>query len=150
MRDGKPLVTLKLAGSLDMRIATKTGESKWITGEAARARAHLIRAQHDAIMVGSGTVLADDPSLDVRLPGFDNARKVRVVVDGRLRTPLTAKLVRTAKSQPSWIVHRPDAEKIAPQLLSAASKCCRSHRGRMATPHPTRSSKRLPPRALRD
>ena len=55
VREGKPLVTLKLAGSLDMRIATKTGESKWITSDAARARAHLIRAQHDAIMVGSGT-----------------------------------------------------------------------------------------------
>jgi diaminohydroxyphosphoribosylaminopyrimidine deaminase/5-amino-6-(5-phosphoribosylamino)uracil reductase len=112
VREGKPLVTLKLAGSLDMRIATKTGESKWITGDAARARAHLIRAQHDAIMVGSGTVLADDPSLDVRLPGFDNARRVRVVVDGRLRTPLTAKLVRTSMTQPSWIIHRPDAEKL--------------------------------------
>ncbi|MBL0932162.1 MAG: bifunctional diaminohydroxyphosphoribosylaminopyrimidine deaminase/5-amino-6-(5-phosphoribosylamino)uracil reductase RibD [Alphaproteobacteria bacterium] len=112
VREGKPLVTLKLAGSLDMRIATKTGESKWITGDASRARAHLIRAQHDAIMVGSGTVLADDPSLDVRLPGFDNSRKVRVVVDGRLRTPLTAKLVRTARTQPSWIVHRPDPEKL--------------------------------------
>jgi diaminohydroxyphosphoribosylaminopyrimidine deaminase/5-amino-6-(5-phosphoribosylamino)uracil reductase len=111
VRRAKPLVTLKLAGSLDMRIATKTGESKWITGDAARARAHLIRAEHDAVMVGSGTVLADDPTLDVRLPGFDNARRVRVVVDGRLRTPLTAKLVRTARTQPSWIVHRPDADK---------------------------------------
>lgn len=111
VREGKPLVTLKLAGSLDMRIATKTGESKWITGDAARSCAHLIRAQHDAVMIGSGTVLADDPSLDARLAGIDNARRARVVVDGRLRTPLTAKLVRTARSQPSWIVHRPDADK---------------------------------------
>jgi diaminohydroxyphosphoribosylaminopyrimidine deaminase / 5-amino-6-(5-phosphoribosylamino)uracil reductase len=112
VRDGRPLVTLKLAGSLDMRIATKTGESKWITGETARARAHLIRAAHDAVMVGSGTMLADDPALDVRLAGFDNSRRVRVVIDGRLRTPLTAKLVRTATTQPSWIVHRPDVDRL--------------------------------------
>ena len=69
VRAGRPLVTLKLATSLDGRIATRTGASQWITGEAARRRAHHLRATHDAIMIGSGTALADDPSLTCRLPG---------------------------------------------------------------------------------
>ncbi|MFM7343999.1 MAG: bifunctional diaminohydroxyphosphoribosylaminopyrimidine deaminase/5-amino-6-(5-phosphoribosylamino)uracil reductase RibD [Tagaea sp.] len=109
VRENRPFVTLKLAGSLDMRIATSTGESKWITGEAARHRAHLLRAEHDAVMAGSGTVLADDPALDVRLPGLADLRRVRVVADGRLRTPLSAKLVATAPTQPTWILTRAEA-----------------------------------------
>src|SRR5262249_33263856 len=68
VREGRPLVSLKLATSLDGRIATQSGESKWITGEAARRRAHLLRAQHDAIMVGTGTAKADDPELTSPLP----------------------------------------------------------------------------------
>jgi diaminohydroxyphosphoribosylaminopyrimidine deaminase/5-amino-6-(5-phosphoribosylamino)uracil reductase len=102
--EGRPLVTLKTATSLDGRIATRTGESKWITGETARARGHLLRARHDAIMVGVGTVAADDPELNCRLPGLGDASPVRVVADGRLRTPLTSRLVRTAGERPTWIV----------------------------------------------
>ena len=110
VREGRPLVTLKLATSLDGRIATHRGESRWITGEAARASAHAMRAGHDAVLVGSGTAIADDPMLDVRLPGFEAARRVRLVVDGRLRVPLTARLVRTAREHPTWFFVRSDVD----------------------------------------
>jgi len=89
-------VTLKIASSLDGRIAIKSGDSKWITGELARAHGHRLRATHDAILVGSGTVIADDPELTCRLPGLEDRSPVRVIVDGRLRTPLTSKLVASA------------------------------------------------------
>ena len=104
INQGRPFVTLKMATSLDGRIATHGGDSQWITGEEARARAHLMRAEHDTILVGSGTALADDPALTVRLPGLDQSSPVRVVLDGRLRTPLTHDVVRTADITPSWLV----------------------------------------------
>lgn len=100
----RPLVTLKVATTLDGRIATHAGESKWITGEQSRAAGHLLRAEHDVIMVGSGTVLADDPELTCRLAGMAERSPVRVVVDGRLRMPLTAKLVATANDAPTWLI----------------------------------------------
>ena len=103
IRDGRPHVILKLATTLDGRIATRTGESRWITGPQARAHGHLLRAQVDAIMVGVGTVIADDPDLTCRLPGLEDRSPVRVVADGRLRTPLTARLVRDAHRVPTWI-----------------------------------------------
>jgi diaminohydroxyphosphoribosylaminopyrimidine deaminase/5-amino-6-(5-phosphoribosylamino)uracil reductase len=104
----RPLVTLKVATSLDGRIATHAGESQWITGEAARARGHLLRARHDAVVVGSGTAVADDPSLTVRLPGTEAYRPLRVVLDGRLRLPLTHALVRDAASTPTLLMTRRD------------------------------------------
>lgn len=88
----RPSVTLKLATSLDGRIATASGESKWITGEAARLQGHRLRAGHDAILVGVETVLADDPELTARLPGRAVDQPLRVVLDSRLRTPQTAKV----------------------------------------------------------
>jgi len=103
---GLPLVTLKLATTLDGRIATATGESRWITGPEARRAAHALRARHDAILVGSGTVLADDPDLTCRIPGMASVPLARVVADARLRTPLSARLVATAREVPTWIATR--------------------------------------------
>lgn len=107
IRAGRPLVTLKLATSLDGRIATSGGESRWITGAAARRAAHLLRASHDAVMVGSGTALADDPALTCRLPGLEDRAPLRIVVDGRLRLPETATLVRTAAERPTLVLTGP-------------------------------------------
>ncbi len=101
--DGRPLATLKLATTLDGRIATRAGESRWITGEAARARAHLLRAEADAVMIGVGTGLADDPELTCRLSGLETRTPVRVVVDGRMRLPLTSRLVAVAGEHPCWV-----------------------------------------------
>ena len=108
IRTGRPLVIAKFAETLDGKAATRTGASRWITGEAARARVHADRARHAAIMVGVGTVLADDPSLTARpveaasLLGVH--QPLRVVVDTHLRTPLDAQLVRTAAEAPTCIV----------------------------------------------
>ena len=97
---GRPSVTLKLATSLDGKIATSTGESRWITGSAARALVHTWRAEQDAVMVGIGTALADDPELTARDLGQDVAQPVRVVVDSHARLPLTSKLARSAGETP--------------------------------------------------
>jgi len=103
---GRPLVTLKLATTLDGRIATLSGASKWITGPKARAAGHQLRATHDAIMVGSGTVIADDPELTCRLPGLEDRSPIRIVLDTRLRIPTTAKLLADQDRFPTWLITR--------------------------------------------
>jgi diaminohydroxyphosphoribosylaminopyrimidine deaminase/5-amino-6-(5-phosphoribosylamino)uracil reductase len=103
LRLGRPLVTLKFATSLDGRIATASGESQWISGPPARERAHALRASHDAIMVGTGTVVADDPQLTCRLPGLDHRSPVRVVIDRHLRIPPAAHLITDAHRIPTWV-----------------------------------------------
>ncbi len=108
-RSGRPLVTLKLATSLDGKIATRSGESQWITGGAARARGHLFRANHDAVMVGGGTAVSDNPRLTARLPGLEGRGAPRIVLDGSLALPLTHHLVAEAAQNPTWLVTRKDA-----------------------------------------
>ena len=113
IRDGRPLVALKLAQSLDGRIATAAGESRWITGPEARAVGHRLRAEHDAIMVGSGTARLDDPELTCRLEGLAARSPVRVVIDGRGMLAPTSRLVRTAREVPTWLVTGPMVETAA-------------------------------------
>ena len=120
LRNGRPLVTLKLATSLDGRIATGRGESQWITGLSARERAHALRAAHDAIMVGTGTVLADDPQLTCRLPGLAHRSPVRVVVDRHLRIPPAMRLISDAGAVPTWILTLPSADPARRQALLGA------------------------------
>ncbi|MBP6013161.1 MAG: bifunctional diaminohydroxyphosphoribosylaminopyrimidine deaminase/5-amino-6-(5-phosphoribosylamino)uracil reductase RibD [Alphaproteobacteria bacterium] len=113
----RPSVTLKLATTLDSRIALLSGESRWITGDRARAHGHLLRSQHDAIMVGIGTALADDAELTCRLPGVNATGLVRIVVDSAARLELTSKLVTTAMTQPVWLLTSPAAEPAAVAAL---------------------------------
>ncbi|MCK0169321.1 bifunctional diaminohydroxyphosphoribosylaminopyrimidine deaminase/5-amino-6-(5-phosphoribosylamino)uracil reductase RibD [Jannaschia sp. S6380] len=117
---GRPMVTLKLATTLDGRIATASGESRWITGPAARQHVHGQRAQHDAVMVGAGTARADDPRLTVR--GFgqkraDSPQPVRIVLSRRLGLPVPSALTRGGP--PVWALHGQDAPAAARDRLQA-------------------------------
>jgi diaminohydroxyphosphoribosylaminopyrimidine deaminase/5-amino-6-(5-phosphoribosylamino)uracil reductase len=103
IRERRPLVTLKIASSADGRTASAGGESHWITGEASRRRAHLLRARHDAVLIGVETALADDPLLTCRLPGLEDRSPIRVVLDSRLRLPPTARLAQLARDFPTWL-----------------------------------------------
>lgn len=117
-RHGRPHVVLKSAMTLDGRIATRTGESQWITGEAARAYGHRLRDRADAIVVGMGTVRADDPLLTSRVPRGRNP--VRVVLDATLSIPLDAQLVRTARDVPTIVVGATKAANAREQALADA------------------------------
>ena len=105
---GLPFLTLKLAATLDGRIATASGESRWITGSPARRKVHALRMAHDAVMVGSGTALADDPDLTVREMGAVR-QPVRVLLDTGLRHDPGSRLGRTAKAHPVWLLHGSNA-----------------------------------------
>jgi diaminohydroxyphosphoribosylaminopyrimidine deaminase/5-amino-6-(5-phosphoribosylamino)uracil reductase len=120
VRDMRPHVILKLAVSADDKIAAAGHKPVAITGEAARARAHLLRAQCDAILVGIGTVLADDPLLTCRLPGMEARSPVRVVLDRALRIPGNSRLVHSAREIPLWVMTSDFAEAPAAAKLGAA------------------------------
>lgn len=114
--DRRPVVTLKLATSLDGRIATASGESRWITGREAREQGHRLRAEHDAVVVGIGTALADDPELTVRLDGYQGPQPARIVFDTHQRLGSDAKLVQTAREIPTILV---TAEPLQQRLTDA-------------------------------
>lgn len=115
IRDGRPMVTLKLAMSLDGRIATAGKESRWITGPEARRRVHAMRAAHDAVLIGAGTARADDPALTVRDLGADH-QPVRVVAARGLDLPEDGALARTARQVPVWLLHGASAPAKARQM----------------------------------
>jgi len=117
---GRPEVTLKLAVSADGKIASAPGETTSITGVEARSRGHLIRARSDAIIVGRGTVLADDPALTCRLPGLEDRSPVRVILDSSLALPLDRAFARTAGEVPVWICCTDAADADKAKLLRAA------------------------------
>jgi diaminohydroxyphosphoribosylaminopyrimidine deaminase / 5-amino-6-(5-phosphoribosylamino)uracil reductase len=110
---GRPLVALKVAASADGFVAGSSGTDRWISGEAARRHAHLLRTKYDAILVGIKTVLADDPLLTCRLPGLEDRSPLRVVLDTRLRLPLASRLVRTAGDVPVLVFTAVDADGVA-------------------------------------
>lgn len=108
---GRPMFTLKMASSIDGRIATASGESRWITGPEARRQVHMMRAQHDAVLIGAGTARVDDPLLDVRDLGMEDDNPVRIILDGGVSLSLTSRLAQTAKQTPLWICHRAGMDK---------------------------------------
>ncbi|MGE4526929.1 MAG: bifunctional diaminohydroxyphosphoribosylaminopyrimidine deaminase/5-amino-6-(5-phosphoribosylamino)uracil reductase RibD [Rhodospirillaceae bacterium] len=119
----RPWVRMKVAATLDGRIATAAGESKWITGERARAEGHRLRAEADAVLTGAGTLAADDPLLTVRLPGLAARQPVRIVLEGREPVSATAKLWKTAADSPVWLISaRRDAARDA-RLAALGVRC---------------------------
>lgn len=131
---GRPFVHVKLATSLDGRVATRTGESQWITGPAARKRGHVLRNEHDAVLVGRATVEADDPQLTCRVRGGRDP--IRIILDTEARTPPGAKVVRIAKRSkaPTWIAVGPDApprRRAALDRAGAETFSCKLTRGRV-------------------
>jgi diaminohydroxyphosphoribosylaminopyrimidine deaminase/5-amino-6-(5-phosphoribosylamino)uracil reductase len=105
----RPYLTLKLAISLDGRIATSTGDSQWVTGEQSRQYVHYLRATHDAVLVGRGTVAADNPTLNVRGFGKNLRQPVRVVMDSSMQSKPTGNLANTANDTPVWFCHGSNA-----------------------------------------
>lgn len=109
IRERRPYVALKIATSLDGRIALANGDSQWITGSEARAFGHLLRSQFDAILTGAATVLQDNPQLNVRLPGLEGRSPLRVILDPKGRVPPSARLMEDCHSSPVWIITGPGA-----------------------------------------
>jgi diaminohydroxyphosphoribosylaminopyrimidine deaminase / 5-amino-6-(5-phosphoribosylamino)uracil reductase len=126
MREGRPQVMLKLAISADGKAGAAGRRPLAITGEAARERVHLLRGQSDAVMVGIGTVLADDPLLTCRLPGMAAYSPVRVVLDSALRLPLSSRLVRSARETPVWVVTAAAASPAAAALQAQSVEILRA------------------------
>ncbi len=133
----RPFLTLKLASTLDGRIATGTGESQWITGPQARQMVHMMRARHDAVMVGAGTVRADDPSLTVRGLGV-TWQPVRIVVSRAMKIPATGQLAETADTVPVWLCHGTGADVTAWTQKGAIDLPCATTAGQVDLPGMTR------------
>jgi diaminohydroxyphosphoribosylaminopyrimidine deaminase/5-amino-6-(5-phosphoribosylamino)uracil reductase len=114
---GRPLFHLKLATSIDGHIATASGDSKWITGEAARADGHRLRSIHDAVLVGIGTAAADDPDLTCRLPGIAAYSPIRIVLDSKARLSPSSRLATTTRQVPVWLLCTPAAPAAARAAL---------------------------------
>lgn len=111
---GRPWVTLKVASTLDGRIAAASGESRWITGPRARAEGHRLRGEADAVLTGAGTLVADDPLLTARLPGYESRQPVRIVLEGGAPVPSDAKIWETSHLSPVWLLTaRADASRDA-------------------------------------
>ena len=106
----RPMFTLKVASTLDGRIATGSGDSRWITGDEARAQAHWLRASHDAVLIGSETAVQDDPDLTCRLPGLAPRSPLRIVADGRRRVLSASRLMQTAATYPTWVLSGTDSD----------------------------------------
>jgi len=98
--ENRPLVALKIAQSTDGYVGRERGQDRWITGKRARDHGQMLRAQHDAILIGVGTAMADDPELTCRIPGLEDRSPVRVVLDSHLRLPANSKLVQTSRKVP--------------------------------------------------
>ena len=131
---GRPHVVLKAGMTLDGRIATRTGHSRWVTGPEARRAVHRLRDRVDAILVGVGTVLADDPELTTRLPGGRKGHDpVRIVVDSRGRTPPSARVVRHGSAAETIVAHTRAGAAAARALAGpgVVALGCRSSRGRV-------------------
>jgi len=119
MRQGRPQVLLKLAASSDGKAGLPGRKPAGITGEPARVRVHQMRAESDAILVGIGTVLSDDPHLTCRLPGMIERSPVRVILDARLRVPLATSIIGTAREMPTWVFTTPNASPVAEGILKS-------------------------------
>jgi diaminohydroxyphosphoribosylaminopyrimidine deaminase / 5-amino-6-(5-phosphoribosylamino)uracil reductase len=119
MREGRPQVLLKLAVSADGKAGLPGRKPAAITGEAARTRVHQMRAETDAILVGIGTVLSDDPHLTCRLPGMTERSPVRVILDAKLRVPLATSIIGTARDTPTWLFTTPSSSAMAGDILKA-------------------------------
>ena len=117
MRDGRPHVMLKLAVSADGKAGAAGRRPVAITGEAANARVHLLRSMSDAILIGMGTALADNPALTCRLPGMLDRSPVRILLDAQLRVPLSVTLIATARETPTWVFGAANASAMAEQVL---------------------------------
>ena len=111
IKEKLPFITLKMAMSIDSRIATKTYDSQWITGEEARHSSHFLRSKHDAILTGIGTVLYDNRILNTRISGLENRSPTRIIMDAKLRLPVDSQIVSTATDYKTIICTTGAAEK---------------------------------------
>jgi diaminohydroxyphosphoribosylaminopyrimidine deaminase / 5-amino-6-(5-phosphoribosylamino)uracil reductase len=116
----RPSITLKIATSLDGRIATARGESKWITGAEARTAVHRLRADHDGVLIGAETAVVDDPELTVRLDPEPSRQPLRIVLDSRLRLSPSSRLMKTLSIAPLLVVGARDADRSLAQMLETA------------------------------